>query len=123
MKGQRNIEGKDYAIGDRLPSIFLQAGLHGITAEVQADPWLMCDTRRKLEDVKDEIRFELQTFRKTNMLERKMMLAGGAKSGEITTLVRKFERRMKQLLSDDEKLRASAVFYVGGLYLVTGRRI
>ncbi len=91
LKGQRRIEGKDYAIGDRLPDIFVKAGLHEIRAEVQADPWLTCDARRKLEDVKDEIRFELQTFRETNKLERKLMLAGGAKSGEITTLVRKSE--------------------------------
>ncbi len=123
LRGVRKLEGKEYAIGDRLPSIFLKAGLHEVRAEIQADPWLLCDSRRKPEDVKDEIRFELQTFRETRKLERKVMLAGGATGKEVSTLAGKFEARMKQFLSDDEKLRNSTVFYAGGLYLVAGRKI
>ena len=123
LRGVRKLEGKDYAIGDRLPSIFLKAGLGELRAEVQPDPWLFCDARRKLEDVRAEIIFELQTFREAKKLERKMMLAGGAKSEEVTTLFQKYETKMTQLLSDDEKLRNSAVFYGGGLYLVAGRKM
>jgi hypothetical protein len=55
-------------------------------------------------------------------LERKVTLAGGATPKEVSTLHRKFEQRMKEFLSDDEKLRNSSVFYVGGLYLVAGRK-
>ncbi len=123
LRGVRKLEGKEYAIGDRLPTIFMKAGLHELRAEIQADPWLVSDARRKLEDVKDEIRFELQTYRETRKLERKVMLAGGATSKEVSTLTRKYESRMKEFLSDDEKLRNSTVFYVGGLYLVAGQRV
>lgn len=122
LRGVRKLEGKEYAIGDRLPSIFLKAGLRELRAEVQADPWLICDSRRKIEDVKDDLRFELQTFKEMKKLERKVTLAGGATPKEVSTLHRKFEQRMKEFLSDDEKLRNSSVFYVGGLYLVAGQK-
>lgn len=123
LKGVRKLERKDYAIGDRLPSLFLKAGLGEITAEVQSDAWVLCDARRELEDIKAELMLEFQTYKELKKLERKVMIAGGAKSEEVSTLFRKYEARMKQLLSDDEKLRNSAVFYIGGLYVVAGRKL
>lgn len=123
LRGIRKLEGKEYAIGDRLPSIFMKAGLSELQAEVQADPWLLGDSRRKLEDVKDELRFELQMYKETKRLERRVMIAGGGTRKEVGVLFQKYEARMKGFLSDDEKLRNSGVFYVGGLYLVMGRKI
>jgi len=81
LRGMRKLEGKEYAIGDRLPSIFMKAGLGDLRAEVQADPSLLCDSRRKLEDVKDELRFELETYRETKKLRGRSLWRAVGRGG------------------------------------------
>ncbi len=121
LKGIRKLEGKDYAIGDRLPTIFRKAGLIELKAEVQADPYLICDARRKPRDVKDELMFYLQSYQETKKLERKAMIAGGATRKQVVILQRKYETKMKDLIGHDEAIPKSTLFYVGGIYLITGR--
>ncbi len=49
--GVRRLEGRHYSIGERLPTIFHEAGLGSIMAEVQADAYLNTDPRRNLQVV------------------------------------------------------------------------
>src|SRR5712692_348620 len=81
--GVRKLEGKYISIGERLPTIFHEAGLGGIMVEVQADAYLSSDPRRRLEDVRDELEFSLATFKETKKLDEKSMLAGGGSKKDI----------------------------------------
>ena len=120
--GIKKLEGKDYAIGPKLPFIFGQAGLKEITAELQADVYLSCDPRRKLDDVRAELEFYLAFYNETRKIEAKTMLAGGASKQKIDLYNRWFEKWAKSLLADNQKLRSDTSFHAGGLILVAGQK-
>ncbi len=122
LDGVRKLEGKNFDVGNRLPTIFYKAGLRGIMAEVQADTYLTSDPRRRLEDVRDELGFYLATFKETRKLDAKAMQAGGASKKKIDQYNRWFETWMKGMLDDNEKLRDDTVFSTAGIVLVAGRK-
>ena len=121
-EGIMKLEGKEYRIGEKLPGIFQKAGLTAIKAEVQADAWLYSDPRRKLEDVKDELRFDYSMFKDRHLKDRKYLIAGGMSSSKITRYFNRMESRTKKLLSDDQKLRNDPSIYCATFFLVSGRR-
>lgn len=120
VNGIRKLEGKEFKIGEKLPGIFREAGLSNIKAEVQADAWLYSDPRRRLSDVKAELRFDYSVFKERRRKDRKYLLAGGMSNASITSYFKQLERRTKELLSSDEKLRSDASFYAATLFLVSG---
>jgi len=122
VDGVRELEGKHFDIGYRLPTIFHKAGLREIMAEVQADTYLASDPRRRLEDVRDELTFHLASFKETKKLHEKAMIAGGAPKQKIDQYNRWVEKWMKSLLDDDEKLRNDTVVSTGGMFIVAGRK-
>ncbi len=122
VRGLRKLEGRDSQIGDRLPSIFLKAGLQEIRAEVLAFANLYCDSRRTPQDFKQELRFWRQTQRERKREVRRVLLAGGATKERIREYFRRREERYLRLLSDDKGLRNNATLTVAGTYIVTGRR-
>jgi len=122
LRAIRRLEGKEFKIGERLPSIFQEAGLHDIQSEIHADAWLYCDPRRRLEDIKAELRFESSLSRESRRRDRKYLEKGGLSQAKISRYYRKYERRVKELLSDDKKLRTDASFYGATFVLVTGRK-
>jgi ubiquinone/menaquinone biosynthesis C-methylase UbiE len=122
VDGVRKLERKHFDIGNRLPTIFHEAGLREIMAEYQADAYLTSDPRRRLEDVRDELAFYLATFKETKKLDVKAMLAGGASRKEVNQYNAWLEKWMKSLLDDNEKLRNDTSFSVGGMVLAAGRK-
>jgi SAM-dependent methyltransferase len=118
--GIRKLEGKTFGIGEKLPGIFREAGLSGVKAEVQADAWLYSDPRRRLGDVKAELRFDYSIFRERRRKDRKYLIAGGMSNSQITSYFRQQEIRTKRLLSSDVKLRNNASFYAATFFLVSG---
>ena len=122
VDGVRKLEGKYFNIGERLPTIFREAGLKETMAEIQADTYLATDPRRKLKDVRDELAFELATFKETRGVSDKAMIAGGASKTNVARYNRWFEKFTEGLLSDDKLLRRDTTFGAGGMYLVAGRK-
>lgn len=122
LDGIKKLEGKTFGIGERLPGIFQKAGLADISAEMRADAWLYTDPRRKLKDVKDELRFDYATFKERRRKDRKYLLAGGMKNSTITKYFNALEDRTKSLLSNDQKLRNDASVYGATFFIVRGTR-
>ena len=120
IDGIRKLERKTFGIGERLPGIFREAGLTSIKAEVQANAWLYSDPRRRLRDVKDELRFDYSIFKERREKDRKYLIAGGMSISQISSYFKRQEIRTKALLSSDEKLRNDASFYASTLFLVSG---
>jgi len=122
ISGIRKLEGKEFRIGEKLPGVFRKAGLSNIKAEVQADSWLYSDPRRRLDDVKDELRFEYSFFIERKRKDRKYLLAGGMSNAQITSYYSRLEDRTRKLLSSDEELRNDASFYAATFFLVSGMK-
>ena len=122
INGIRKLEGKEFKIGEKLPGIFREAGLSGIKAEVQADAWLYSDPRRRLSDVKAELRFDYSLFRERRRKDRKYLLAGGMSNNQITSYFNRLEARTKALISDDKRLRNDASVYAATFFLVAGTK-
>jgi ubiquinone/menaquinone biosynthesis C-methylase UbiE len=120
INGIRKLEGKEFRIGEKLPGIFQKAGLFNIKAEVQADAWLYSDPRRRLSDVKAELRFDYSIFKERRRKDRKYLLAGRMSNAQITSYVNRLEDRTKELLSNDEKLRNDASFHAATFFLISG---
>lgn len=122
LRGVRKLEGKDFAIGEKLPTIFRRAGLGQIRAEIQADAWVNCDPRSKLRDLKGWLRFDLEVFKERKEIERKTMLAGGASGKDVNRLFRRYVSRALRLLRDDEALRNDTMFSAAAWVVVTGQK-
>lgn len=122
VKGIRRLEGKEFWIGERLPGIFQKAGLSNIKAEIQADAWLNTDPRRRLKDVKAQLRFDYSIFKEGRRRDRKYLLAGGMSSEKIKSYFNRLESRTKAFLEDDQKLRTDPSFYGDSFILVSGTK-
>jgi len=121
--GIRKLEGKHIRIGDRLPGIFQAAGLTGIKAEIQADGWLYTDPRRRLADLRQQLRFDLSMLEARSKIDRKYLIAGGMTDARINAYNRQTMAKTKMLLSDDKKLRNDPSLYAASLFLVSGTKI
>jgi len=117
LKGIRKLEGKDFAIGEKLPSVFRTAGLLNIRTEIQADAWLDIDPRRRLKDVRDQLRFEYSVSKETRSYDRKYLVAGGLLRKQADDYLRMYESRARRLLSDSDRLRVARVY--GAAFAVT----
>jgi ubiquinone/menaquinone biosynthesis C-methylase UbiE len=122
LRGVRKLEGKDFAIGEKLPTIFQKAGLGQIKAEIQADAWVNCDSRSKLRDLKDWLKFDLEVFKERKKVERKVMLAGGASRSDVNRVFQRYVSRSLRLLRDDEMLRNDTLFSASARVVVTGQK-
>ena len=122
LRSIQRLEGKEFKIGERLPSIFQEAGLYEIRSEIHADAWLYCDPRRRLHDIKAQLQFEYSLSRENRGRDGKYLLAGGLSRAKISRYYRMHDRRVRELLSDDKKLRTDTSFYGATFVLVTGRR-
>lgn len=122
LRGVRKVEGKDYGIGEKLPSIFLKAGLTDVSAELQGEAWTFFDARLDPNYVKAELQFELQSFQERKKSVHGLLLAGGMNRRKVDSMFRIQERRFKELLSDDAKLRRDATFFGQAFFLVAGRK-
>jgi ubiquinone/menaquinone biosynthesis C-methylase UbiE len=119
--GIRKLEGKEFKIGEKLPYIFQKAGLTNIRAEIHADAWLNTDRRRKLNDIRADIRFNYSIFKDRRRRDRKYLLAGGLTNKWITSYFQLEEDVIrKQLDYSDEELRNDATVYGASFFLVSG---
>ncbi len=109
LKGLRKVEGKEFGIGEQLPSIFQRAGLQDIRAEILADAWTPSDTRLKEEDVKATLRLGYQLFKEGKRDERRILLAAGIPPRKLTSYLRLSEQWYRKLLANDEELAEDAV--------------
>lgn len=122
LRAVSRLEGKEFKIGERLPSMFQKAGLDEIRAEIHADAWLYCDPRRKLLDIKDQLEFEFSLSKESRGRDRKYLLVGGLPRSKIRKYCTTHDRKVRELLSDDRRLRADTSFYGATFVLVTGRK-
>lgn len=123
VEGIKKLEGKEFKIGEKLPGIFRKAGLSNIRAEIQADAWLYSDPRRKVSDIRADLRFEYSVFKERRRKDRKYLLAGGLANRWITSYFNRIaERTKRKLSSKDDKMRNDASFYGATFILVSGTR-
>ena len=122
VNGIRRLEGREFWIGEKLPGIFQKAGLSNIKAEVHADAWLNTDPRRRLKDLKTQLRFDYSIFKERRRKDRKYLLAGGMSNKKITSYFNRLESRTKAFLTDDQKLRTDPSFYGDSFILVSGTK-
>ncbi len=123
VDGIKKLEGKEFKIGEKLPGIFRKAGLSSIRAEIQADAWLYSDPRRKLSDIRADLRFEYSIFKERRRKDRKYLLAGGLSNKWITSYFNRLEGRTKdKLRAKDDQLRNDASFYGATFILVSGTK-
>jgi ubiquinone/menaquinone biosynthesis C-methylase UbiE len=123
VDGIKKLEGKEFKIGEKLPSIFRKAGLSDIRAEIHADAWLYSDPRRKLSDIRADLRFEQSIFKERRRKDRKYLLAGGLSNKRITSYFNRLAKRTNEKLSaKDDQLRNDGSFYVATFILVYGTK-
>ncbi len=121
IKGLAKLDGKDYTIGSKLPTIFAKAGLVGIQANLDADPWLNCDPRRPLKDKLLDVRSSLEGLRHFED-ERNYFKAGGLSSSEIETYRKWALERHRKFIRKPEKILNDTTFYGACWFIVTGRK-
>ncbi len=124
VDGIKKLEGKEFKIGEKLPGIFRKAGLSSVKSEIQADAWLYSDPRRKLNDIRADLRFENSIFKERRRKDRKYLLAGGLSNKWITSYFNRLEERTKEkLVAKDDQLRNDTTFYGATFILVSGTKL
>ncbi len=68
------------------------------------------------------MQFALQSFLERKKRLHRLLLAGGMKREKVDSMFRIQERRFKELLFDDAKLRRDATFFGQAFFLVAGRK-
>ena len=121
-EGIRKLEGRDYEIGERLPTIFREAGLREISAEVRGNLLMPSDPRTSIRDVKAQIQMELGIHRETKADFSRALEAAGVSSNRIARFLRLQETQFRRLLASREMLRGNTTFFGSGRCLVTGRK-
>lgn len=122
LEGMRKVEGKEFGIGEQLPSIFQRAGLKQTKVEILADAWTPCDVRLTEEHVKAILKFTYRLFKEGKRNERRVLLAGGMIPKKITIYFRLCEEWYHNLLANDEELRKRAVVLGSTAFVVAGRK-
>jgi len=89
---------------------------------VQADSWVNSDPRRRLRDVREEIKFGWQMFKENEKTERRYLLGGGLSPERVRSFVRQQERRVKEYLSSDDKLRNDTSTYGASIFITIGNK-
>lgn len=122
LRAIKSLEGKEFKIGERLPSLLQRAGLHEIKSEIHADAWLYCDPRRRLQDIKAQLQFESLISRESRKRDRKYLLVGGLSRAKVNRYYTMHDKRVKELLSADNRLRTDTSFYGASFVLAIGRK-
>jgi len=123
IDGIKKLEGKEYKIGEQLPGVFRSAGLSDIKAEIHADAWLNSDPRRRLSDIRADLRFEKSMLNDRRKADRKYLLAGGLSNKWITAYFDRLASRIdEKLLAKDKQIRHDASFYGATFMLVSGTK-
>ena len=121
-EGIRKLEGKDYEIGELLPTIFREAGLGEIRADLLGNLLMPSDSRTSIRDVKAQIQMELGIHQETKADFRRALKAAGVSSDRITRFLRLQEKQFRRLLASGERLRGNTTFFGAARCLVTGRK-
>ena len=121
-EGIRKLEGKDYEIGERLPTIFREAGLGEIRAELRGDLFMPSDSRTSIRDVKAQIQMELGIHQETKADFQRALEAAKVSSSRITRFLSLQEKQFRRLLASRERLRGNTTFFGAARCLVTGRK-
>jgi hypothetical protein len=122
VKGIRKLEDKDFAIGEKLPTVFQKAGLTTIRAEVQTDTYLTSDPRLSLKNTKAQVRFQLSIFKERMDRDSKFAVAGGLPKRKAAQYNRGYVSKLESLLSDDELLRTDPTLSTNGIFIVSGMK-
>jgi SAM-dependent methyltransferase len=121
-EGIRKLEGRDYEIGERLPTIFRGAGLGEIRADLVGNILVPSDPRTSVRDVKAQIQMELGIHQETKADFRRALKAAGVSSNRIARFLRLQETQFRRLLANGEKLRGNTTFFGSVRCLVTGTK-
>ncbi len=122
LKGVRKLEGKDMGIGERLPSIFLTAGLGQLRVEIVADAWMPCDARHTKDHPSQFMEYTYLLFKQGKKNERRILRAGGVPPRRITSYQNMSETWYCHLLSEGEKLRTKTIVVGSTSFVITGRK-
>lgn len=122
-KGARKLTGKEFAIGERLPSIFREQGLQEISVEVLANAWTPCDARFRKNQVKAVVQFWDQLFRDGKKNERRFLLAAGVAPRTINRHLRLCDNWSSALLANVANLKNRTFVSGSSLFVVTGRKL
>ncbi len=122
LKGVRKVEGKEMGIGERLPSIFLTAGLGELRVEIVADAWMPCDARHTKYHAREFMEYTYLLFKQGKKDERRILRAVGVPPRKITSYHDQCEAWYRHLLSEGEKLRTSAMVVASTSFVITGRK-
>lgn len=121
-KGARKLTGKEFAVGERLPSIFQKAGLQGIRVEVLPKAWTPCDARLKKSHVRAIVKFWHRLFKDGMSNERRFLLAAGVAPAKVNNYLRLYEKWDRDLLVDTERLQKRTLVFGMSLFVVTGQK-
>lgn len=122
LKGVRNLEGKEMGIGERLPSIFMTAGLGELRIEIAADAWMPCDARHTKNHAREFIEYTYLLFKQGKKDERRILRAGRVPSKRITNYQNMCETWYRHLLLEGQKLRTKAIVVASTSFVITGRK-
>jgi ubiquinone/menaquinone biosynthesis C-methylase UbiE len=122
LTGMRKLEGKEFGIGEQLPSIFSSAGLRELRIEIRADAWMPCDARLKKDQARQMLEYTYLLFKEGKKDERRILRAGGVPPRKIRSYLNQCERWYIQLLSDREKLTTRTLVISETSFVITGRK-
>ena len=107
--------GADQGVGLRVPEILLRNGVEEIAAEAVCQIFLLCDPRRELQDIEDQLRIEACTLPEPTAA---MVRKGGMSREELREHNSKAQKRVSDYVTNPDELRVSGYIRVMSPLLV-----
>jgi ubiquinone/menaquinone biosynthesis C-methylase UbiE len=106
----------------KLPQLFLKAGLTNIALNGYLSTFLLCDTKRSMEEIQRYLKARLVLWRKLKKRNKEYVLIGGMKEEEFEELFQRYVDYLGSLVNNPEKIRQTAEVEIVSRVIVCGSK-
>lgn len=106
----------------KLPELFLKAGLTNVTLNGYLSTFLLCDTRRNLEEMRRHLKARLDLWRKLKKRNRECTLTGGMNPEEFEELFQRYSDYLDDMIRNPDKIRRTAEVEIVSRVVVCGNK-
>jgi len=106
----------------KIPQLFLKAGLADVSLNGYLSTFLLCDTRRSMNEMKTYLQARLRLWRKLEKRNKKCALMGGMNEEEFQELFRRYTNYLEDLVTHPRKIKQTPEVGIVSRVIVCGAK-
>ena len=106
----------------KIPQLLLKAGLADVSLNGYLSTFLLCDTRRSMNEMKTYLQARLRLWRKLEKRNKKCALMGGMNEEEFQELFRRYTNYLEDLVTHPRKIKQTPEVGIVSRVIVCGAK-